>query len=199
MQINDALNRIAEIHDHLDKCEVYRGYRALPVALSGLTALLGAVLQPYLTDPGATLVYILYWLNIAAINTLLCGSSILMCYLRDSNHRRRQARKTLGQFIPCLLACALITMVLLRIDLALAPILPGLWAILFGLGIFSSRPYLPKAAGWIGVFYVTAGGVLLFLAPDAGLSPWSMGATFGFGQLAAAAMLYSGIERKAYD
>ena len=198
MQIDDALNRIAEIHDHLDKCEVYRGYRALPVALSGITALLGATLQPYLTDSDDTLVYVLYWLNIAVINTLLCGSSILMCYFRDSTHRRRQARKTLGQFIPCLLAGALVTIILLRIDSALALLLPGLWAILFGLGIFSSRPYLPKAAGWIGVFYFTAGGVLL-LASDDVFSPWSMGTTFGFGQLAAAAMLYWGIERKAYD
>ena len=198
MRIDDAISRIAEIHAHLDKSEVYCGYRALPVALSGATALIGAVLQPLLVADGDALAYVLYWLNIALISGLICGVGILRRYLNDSAYGRRQAHRTVGQFIPCLAAGSLVTLGVVRVDLTLVAILPGLWSILFALGIFSSRPYLPRAAGWIACFYLVMGAVLLWLAPGGGsLSPWAMGWTFGCGQIVTAGILYWNIERKA--
>ena len=49
MEVNRALDRISEIHDHLAKSEVFRGYRSIPVALSGVVALLAASAQPEFT------------------------------------------------------------------------------------------------------------------------------------------------------
>ena len=48
MEIQKALHQISEIHGHLAKSHVYRGYRAVPVALSGVLALVAAAAPVYL-------------------------------------------------------------------------------------------------------------------------------------------------------
>lgn len=195
MRLDEALSRIADIHQHLDRSEVYDGYRALPVALSGVLAVLAALLQPHVVPADETLGYIIFWVMVALLSGVICGSGIVGRYWRDTEYRRRRARRALGQFAPCVLAGVLATLACAQVPAA-AALLPGLWALLFSLGIFASRPYLPRAAGWIGVYYLTAAGWLLSLAASgASLNPWAMGMTFGVGQLAAALMLYWNIER----
>ena len=44
MKLELALRQIAEIHRHLDRREMYRGYRSLPVGLTGVYALVAAAL-----------------------------------------------------------------------------------------------------------------------------------------------------------
>jgi hypothetical protein len=76
-------------------------------------------------------------------------------------------------------------------------LLPGLWAVLFGLGVFASRPYLPRATGWVALFYLAAGGLLLWAAdrPGVALNGWGVGGVFGVGQLATALVLHRNVER----
>ena len=76
------------------------------------------------------------------------------------------------------------------------PLLPGLWAICFGIGIFASRPYLPRASGWVALFYYAAGVALLWRANGTTpLHAWWVGGTFGIGQLLAAFVLFWNLER----
>ncbi len=207
MQINDAISQISEIHAHLTRSEVYRGYRSVPMALSGGMAFGGAIAQESVlsstvlgAEGGAGayyLHYVVFWLSIAALSAVMAGSGIVVQYLREPAHARRQARKVIGQFLPCLAAGTLVTYPIVHLDPHRVPLLPGLWSTLFGLGILASRPYLPRAIGWVGLFYVSAGALLLWLAQDAAsLSPWAMGWTFGVGQFAAALELYWKIERR---
>ena len=69
----------------------------------------------------------------------------------------RRTRQVVGQFLPSLIAGAIISASFVRLMPALVPLLPGLWAICFGIGIFASRPYLPRASGWVALFYYAAG------------------------------------------
>ena len=63
-------------------------------------------------------------------------------------------------------------------------------------GVFASRPYLPRAIGWVALYYLIAGTVLLAKSADlASPSPWGMGVTFGFGQTVAGIVLYWDLER----
>lgn len=97
-------------------------------------------------------------------------------------------------------AGALVTVAVLRAAPATVPLLPGLWAVFYGLGVFASRPYLPRAIGWVALFYLGAGAVLLGLAGEGrSLSPWAMGLVFGPGQLALALVLHWNLERKEND
>jgi hypothetical protein len=74
--------------------------------------------------------------------------------------------------------------------------LPGLWAIVFGLGIFASSRLLPKPVILVASYYLASGIVCLALAQGtAALSPWSMIGTFVVGQSLLALVLYLTLER----
>ena len=70
----------------------------------------------------------------------------------------------IGQFLPSVVGGAAITVCFTHLSAALVPLLPGLWAICFGIGTFASRPYLPRASGWVALFYYAAGFALLWIA-----------------------------------
>jgi hypothetical protein len=197
MRFTDALSQISEIHEHLAKGEVYRGFRSLPVALSGVCGLAAASLQPRLLPLDDARAGLFYWLTVAAVGGVIGGSEILYNYLFiDDPFAQRRTRKVVGQFVPCLAAGAAITWGLARWSDAMIPVLPGLWAIVFSLGIFAARPYLPRAIGWVALYYLAAGVRLLWLGTDAGsLWGWNLGGTFGAGQLGAALVLYWNLER----
>jgi hypothetical protein len=75
--------------------------------------------------------------------------------------------------------------------------LPGLWQILYSLGVFASCRLLPRATFVVAVFYLATGLACLALARGAAaFSPWAMGLPFGSGQLLAAAVLYQTLERR---
>jgi len=197
MDLSRALGQLADIHQQIAKGEVYRGYRSVPVAASGLIGFGAAWAQaPGLgvSDPAG---FVFYWIAIASCAALVGTSEIIFNYVvRDDRADRRRTRQVVGQFLPSILAGAIITASLVRLSTALVPLLPGLWAICFGLGIFASRPYLPRASGWVALFYYVAGIVLLWVAhgPEP-LRAWWVGGTFGTGQLLAAFVLFWNLER----
>lgn len=200
MEISKALSQLAEIHGHLAKTEVYRGCRSTPVALSGIFALLGGWLQPWLVRADSPVDFVLFWTVVAIVSfaflTVEVGGNY---WFRATVTGRRTTRKVVGQFIPCVVAGAAATVLLTRLDATHIEILPGLWALLFALGLFSVRPYMPRAIGWAALYYLVTGSVLLWLAAlDLSLSPWGMAFTFGVGQLFAALVLYWNLERKEH-
>jgi hypothetical protein len=136
---------------------------------------------------------------VVAVAAMFVGSSeILYTYVvHDSASGRRRTRKVVGQFLPSVFAGGAIAVCFCRLDPSLVVLLPGLWAICFGLGAFASRPYLPRASGWVALFYYAAGFVLLSIGRGngAGLSGWWIGVTFGTGQLLAALVLWWNLER----
>jgi hypothetical protein len=201
MRFTDAMSQISEIHEHLAKSEVYRGFRSLPVALSGLCGLAAVSVQPRLLPLDDARGVLAYWLAVAALGGAVGGSEILYNYLfRDDPFARRRTRKVVGQFVPCLAAGAAVTWGVVRWSEWTIPLLPGLWAVVFSLGIFAARPYLPRAIGWVALYYLAAGLRLLWYVPDSGsLWGWQLGGTFGAGQLAAALVLYWNLERTDHE
>ena len=198
MEIERALSQISEIHEHLARGEVCRDWRAGPIALTGLLALGAAAVQSRLLGgPAAPAAFVAYWCVVAALAALIGGGGIAGQYRRETRpFARRRTRTVLGQFLPCVAAGAIVTAGADWTSAAAVAALPGLWAVLFGLGMFASRPYLPRLIGWVALFYLVAGGVMLMMAGSgASLNPWAMGATFGAGQLASGGILYWNLER----
>jgi hypothetical protein len=69
--------------------------------------------------------------------------------------------------------------------------LPGLWQIIFSLGVFASCHLLPRAIFAAGAWYFLCGLASLALAQEErAFSSVSMGVPFGVGQLLIAAILY---------
>jgi hypothetical protein len=198
MDLSRALGQLADIHQQIAKGEIYRGYRSLPIAVSGLIGLAAEWAQAPGLGAGDQLGFVLYWTSVAACAALVGASEIIYNYVvHDDRASRRQTTQVVGQFLPSVLAGAVITLSFVRLSAALVPLLPGLWAICFGIGIFASRPYLPRASGWVALFYYAAGVALLWVArgPEP-LRAWWVGGTFGTGQLMAALVLYWNLERR---
>jgi hypothetical protein len=197
MDIPRALAQIEQIHEQLAKGELYRGYRSLPVAASGLIGLLAAWLQPRVLGALDPVGFVVYWLTVAVCAGSIGVSEIAYNYVvHDDSAARRRTTLVVGQFLPSLLAGGIVTASFVHLSAALVPLLPGLWAICFGIGIFASRPYLPRASGYVALFFYAAGVGLLWMArgpqPPAG---WWVGGTFGTGQILAALVLYWNLER----
>lgn len=194
-EVGRALEQIAQIHEHLARNEVYRGWRPVPVASSGLVGLAAAAWQSVSAEPLEPWSFVRYWLVVGAVALIVGCSEIVWHYARANETDRRRSRQVIGQFLPALVAGALVTGALVRLSPALVSLLPGLWALLYGVAIFAARPFVPRASAWVGVYYWTAGGALLWSATSVALSPWAVGGTFGVGQLLAAATIHWSAER----
>ncbi len=199
MELHEALTQISQIRQQVARTETFRGYRALPVAFSGILALSAALAQHYwvpepLQNVGG---YLYLWVGAAALSMLATGLEMVWhCWYDQSTLTRTTTRLAVGQFLPSIVAGGLVMFVLVRFAPQELWMLPGLWAVLFSLGIFASYRLLPAATFWVGVFYLLAGCLCLALAQDQqALSPWAMGLPFGVGQLLAAAVLYLTLER----
>jgi hypothetical protein len=94
-------------------------------------------------------------------------------------------------FLPAGAAGALLLLVLVRLAPEALWLLPGLWQILVGLGLFASLRALPRPVAWGAAWYVVAGlGAIAVAADGHALSPWTMGLPFAGGQALLAIILH---------
>jgi hypothetical protein len=190
MDLSRALADIAEIRQQIARGDIYRGYRPLPFAASGVIGLAAAWFEAPGLGPSDPAGFVVYWTAVAALAGFVGASEIIHNYVvHDHAAARRQTRRVLGQFVPAVAAAAIITACFVRLSPAFVPLLPGVWALCFGVGAFASRPYLPRAASLVAAFYYAAGIVLLWNARADTLDGWWVGGTFGVGQLMAAWVL----------
>ena len=167
MRVDDALRQIEAIHEQLDKGEVYRGFQVGGVAAAGALGLLAAALQDRVVDAEY---FLNYWIIVATVCACAAGGSALFAFVwREDIWARRKTARLLCQFVPSMIAGAAITWVFAHAGLT--RYLPGLWSIVFGLGLLAARPYLPRATGWVCLFYLVCGcGLLLRAGQGAELS-----------------------------
>jgi hypothetical protein len=199
MPLDEALAQISDIRGHLARTEIFRGYRSATVGFSAVVAVGAAALQAALIpDPvHAAGDYLILWVGAAALCLLVTAVEMsIRCARAVSVLATRHACLAVEQFLPCVVAGALLTAVLFRYAGEALWMLPGLWSILFSLGIFASWRLLPRETFAVAVYYLLAGALCLVVARgDRSFAPWAMGATFGIGQTLAAAVLYYTLER----
>jgi hypothetical protein len=200
MHLDEAISQIAEIRGRLARTQVFRGYRAIPVAASAVFAVVGGGVQAvWLDNPREQLTeYLAIWLVVALASMLAAGIGIAARIRHaDSSLVRHTTLMAIELFLPCLVAGALVTFVIAEYMPENAELLPGLWSIFFSLGIFASFRLLTRPVFIVGVWYLLAGvACLVWARGDAALSPWAMVGPFGVGQLLTAAILYWTLERR---
>jgi hypothetical protein len=204
VELHDALTQIGEIHRRVAATGEFRGYRSLPVAASGVIAIVAAWLQPVFVPPGDEPIrdFTLYWTAVAVIAGAPAAVRIYLFDWRDAHSAGRElTRLAVSQFLPCLAAGALVTIAIIRQSPEFGWALTGLWQILFSLGVFASCRLLPRATHWVGMVYLCAGtwNLAYGRADINAYSPWSMGLPFAVGQLLTAAILYLQQERNRAD
>lgn len=198
MQLDEALRQISDIRQQMARNETFRGYRAFTVGFSGVFGIAAATVQrAWVPSPENDLArYLTLWIGVAAASLIVAGIEVFW-RVRQSGYGRQHALLAAEQFLPSVVVGALITACVYRGAPQVAWMLPGLWAMVFGLGIFASIRLLPRQAVLVGTFYVLCGcGCLLWGQGENAFSPWLMGITFGGGQLLGAGVLYWNLERK---
>jgi hypothetical protein len=201
--LDKALSDISTIRAQIAAGTAFRGYGPAALAASGGLALLTALAQSlWLADPtGQALIFLGAWAGTAALSI-----GLIWLEMRRRAHRHHSGladamiHQAMEQFLPAAAAGVLLPLFLAGYAPEALWLVPGLWQILVGLGLFASARSLPRLVTLVGAWYFLAGFAVLMLASDdRALSPWTMGVPFMIGQLAMAAVLHASSKRHAED
>jgi hypothetical protein len=199
MELHEALSQISEIRQQMARSEVFRGYRAMTVGFSGVLGIVAAAAQSRVVPSPETELgrYLRLWIGVASASLIVAGVELFWRARRAGpGLSRHMTRLAVEQFLPCVVAGSLLTLCIYRGAPQVAWMLPGLWSLVFGLGVLASCRLLPRQVFWVGAFYLLCGCIwLLWGQGDNAFSPWQMGVSFGGGQLMTAAILYCALER----
>lgn len=200
MDLHQALSQLDAIHSQVSRTEAFRGYRPLTVAAQGVLAVGAAVGQAlWISDPANhAAAWLQLWLAVAAVAVTVVAIDLTVDGWRSpSQFARRQTWQAIEQFLPCIAAGGMLTWVLWQFAPASLPLLPGLWSIVFSLGVFSASRQLPATVVWVAIYYLLAGLAAIALARgEYAFTPWAMLGTFGVGQLLTAWVLHSNRQRE---
>jgi hypothetical protein len=197
-ELRQALDDISAIRTQVARGTQFRGYGPLSVTSSGVLALLVAAAQSHWMAGShqGLRVFLDVWIATAAVAVFLSALETIFRARRvHSGLAMEMIQAAAEQFLPCIVVGLLLTVVLLRIAPQVSWMLPGLWEVIFSLGVFASCRFLPRQMFGVGAWYLAAGLVCLLVASGHhALSPWEMGIPFGIGQLLVAAVLRYGFE-----
>jgi hypothetical protein len=190
--LNKALGDISSIRRQMARSTEFRGYGPATLAATGVFAVMAAIGQAiWLPNPSkAVSLYLATWISTAVVSAALIAAQMLARTRRiHSGMADEMIGTAVEQFLPSAGAGTLITFVVVGFVPTGVWMLPGLWQVIFSLGVFSSCRFLPRPMVAAGVWYLFTGLVCIALADNRALSPWAMGIPYGAGQLLVAAIL----------
>jgi hypothetical protein len=200
-ELQQALSEIQSIRSQVARGTEFRGYGPASIAVSGILALLVAAVQTRWMAKTANTdvtIWLGAWAGTAAVSVLLSGIETFVRARRvHVGFAREMVQSAVEQFLPAIMVGFLLAVVIVRVAAQDCWMLPGLWELIFSLGVFASCRFLPRQMFVVGVWYLAAG--LFCLAAGSvtrTLLPWAMGIPFGIGQLLVAAVLQFGYGEK---
>jgi hypothetical protein len=194
--VRRALEEIEAIRGQVARATQFRGYGPVTLAATGVLAIVAAVTQAALVSDAARqpAAYLGLWVGTAALSLMLIGLETVFRVRRvHSTLSIPMLRSAGAEFLPAIVAGLLLTVVIARDSANNLWMLPGLWQVVFSLGVFSSCRLLPRPILAVGLWYLACGLILLARGDsEYALSPWTMGIPFGVGQILVAAVLRFG-------
>ena len=193
-ELQQALSEIHCIRTQVAHGTEFRGYGPASIAASGILALLVAAAQAQWmakSSKADLTIWLGVWAGTAVVSVFLTGLETFARARRvHLGFAREMVQSAVAQFLPAVMVGFLLTVVMMRVAPEECWMLPGLWELIFSLGVFASCRFLPRQMFAVGVWYLAA-GLFCLVAGSAthALSPWTMGIPFGVGQLLVAAVL----------
>jgi len=190
--LHKALGDISSIRRQVAHSTEFRGYGPMTLAATSVFALAAAALQALaIPDPANHLAgYLGIWITTAAFSA---GVIAIEMYARTrrihSGMADEMIRMAVEQFLPSVGVGGCVTLVLVRFVPTSQWMIPGLWQVIFSLGVFASCRFLPRSVAAVGAWYLLTGLACLMLADQRALSPWAMGIPYGVGQMMVAGIL----------
>lgn len=188
-----ALADIGAIRAQMARGAAFHGLGPTAFAATGALAALAALGQTLWAPAPAALPaeFLTLWMTVAAVSgVVIVGEMIGRSRRLHSDLAEELIAAAIWQFLPAAVAGGLITLVLARFVPQSLWMAPGLWQISYGLGVFASCRFLPRAMPVVGAWYLASGlAALAFAQGPLAFSPWTMGIGFGVGQMLVAAVL----------
>lgn len=191
--LNRALVDIRNIRRQVARTTEFRGYGPLTLSATALLAVLAGVAQAlWIPDPaGHPQMYVALWLATAVVcAALIATQAVTRANRFHSGMADEMLRMAIAQFLPAAVAGAVLPFVLLRAPRDVFWMLPGLWQIIFSLGVFASCRCLPRRMLLIGAWFLLSGLVCIALGDARALAPATMAGAYGIGMAMVAAIHY---------
>ena len=190
--LHKAIGDISSIRRQMARSTEFRGYGPATLAGTAAFAVLAAGVQSFwVSDPANHIgSYLSIW-----IWTAFLSATLIAVQMHTRTHRMHSGlademiRMAVEQFLPSTVAGFFLTIILVRFVPSAQWMLPGLWQIIFALGVFSSCRFLPRPMIAAGAWYLCTGLICISFGGARALSPWAMGIPFGTGQLLVAGIL----------
>ena len=192
-ELRQALAEIRAIRTQVARGTQFRGYGPRSIAASGVLAFAVAAVQARWFSGSQRDIseFLEIWVATAAVSVFLSAwETVTRARRLHDGFAKEMTHAAVEQFLPAVVAGILLTVVLVKATPQVTWMLPGLWELVFSLGVFASCRFLPRPMFAVGLWYLAAG--LACLAVESvrqTLSPWSMGIPFGVGQLLIAFVL----------
>lgn len=191
--LRQALAEIRAIRTQVARGTQFRGYGPRSIAATGVLAFVVATVQVHWFAASQRDVagFLEIWVATAAISVIVSAWETAARARRlHDGFAKEMTHAAVEQFLPAIVAGFLLTVVMVKAAPQLSWMLPGLWELVFSLGVFASCRFLPRSMFAVGLWYLAAGLACLAIASvQQKLSAWSMGIPFGVGQLLVAFVL----------
>ena len=197
--LNRALVDIRSIRRQVAQTTEFRGYGPLTLSATAILALLaGAAQSHWLHEPATHPVqYVALWLTTGVFCAALIATQMLMRANRlHSSMAEEMVHTAVAQFLPAGVAGVILPFVLLHVTDTVFWMLPGLWQIVFSLGVFASCRCLPRPMLLVGVWFLLTGLACIALGDIRALAPVTMSGAYAVG-MALVAAIHSRSGKKA--
>ena len=201
-ELNQALVDIRTIRRQVAETTEFRGYGPLTLSATALVAMVaGAVQFRWIAEPAAHPgQYVALWLATGVFCAALIATQMLTRARRmHSGMADEMIRMAVAQFLPAGFAGAILPFVLLHVTHDVFWMLPGLWQIIFGLGVFASCRCLPRPMFLVGMWFLLTGLACIAVGDLRALAPATMSGSYAIGMLLVAAIHYLSAKKAPSD
>jgi MFS family permease len=200
--LNQALIEIRSIRRQVAQATEFRGYGPFTLFATAILAMFAGVAQAHwfpepATHPGQ---YVALWLTTGFFSAALIATQMLTRADRlHSGMADEMVRMAVAQFLPAAVAGAVLPFVLLQITHSVFWMLPGLWQIIFSLGVFASCRCLPRPMLLVGAWFLLTGLACIRLGDARSLAPATMSVPYAVGMALVAAIHYLSAKKASID
>ena len=191
--LNRALGDIRDIRRQLAQSTEFRGYGPLTLfSTAAFAAIAGLAQHAWMSYPAQhPLQYVTVWSITAILSaTLIAIQALNRAHRMHSGMADEMIGMAVEQFLPAAAAGTLLTIVIASTAPQVAWLLPGLWQIIYSLGVFSSCRFLPRPMLAAGAWFLLTGLLSISFGDARALSPWVMAGAYAIGQSLIAGILY---------
>jgi hypothetical protein len=192
MDVTRAIADLDEVRSRLASVQRFRGLSGPAALVSGIAALAAGLAQFVAVPAPHTAAeagrYVAIWIGCLAFALALNYGAVAVWLVRNWSSRTRDQLRIAGiTILPSVVAGGAFTAALLaRGEIGM---LPGTWALCYGLGLLASRSMLPRGVALVAAGFAAVGATLLFASGTNALVWWVMPLTFGAGQVAIGALM----------